>query len=318
MVLGGELLVARHEGGRGGRPCQALQVHGEEGHVGEHVAAPQIVVERETVEDPGTVGQTEDVLGEQVAVAVADQATVDPLAKQVAATRDVPEGELADPFEVDGVDVPPGVGAHLVELGAPAGLDDLGRRVPGGVVEGVEPGVHRGDRAGHRPEAVAEVVGVDQRGQATLGGQAAHDDQVVGDRVVLDQVADAEVHVGRESPVELQLPVACPLASRPLDMVEEGGADRLEQLVGPVPREEDRRHVRLGDRGRSSVGHRRWGGRYIITGHGASCRTFMATLPATSRARPVRPWVDRAIIAAPVSAAWVTIDLAGFLPCRTS
>ena len=176
----------------------------------------------------------------------------------------------------------------------------------------------RGDRPGHRPNAVAEVLGVDQRGQPTRRGKSAHDDEVVGDRTVLDEVADPQVHVGGEAPIELQLPVARPLARRSLDMVEKGGPHGLQQLVRPVTGEEHGRHVGLGDPGGPLAVHRRCGGRYTITGHGASCRTFMATLPATSRARPVRPWVDRAITAASVSAARATIDAAGFLPCRTS
>ena len=51
-------------------PSQVLEVHGEEGDVGEDVPEPEAVVELEAVEHPGPVVQAEDVVGEQIRVIV--------------------------------------------------------------------------------------------------------------------------------------------------------------------------------------------------------------------------------------------------------
>jgi hypothetical protein len=54
------------------RGAEPLQVHGKKRHVVQDVDVAQPVVELQTVQHPRTVGQTEDVIGDQVTVPVPD------------------------------------------------------------------------------------------------------------------------------------------------------------------------------------------------------------------------------------------------------
>ena len=65
-----------------------------------------------------------------------------------------------------------------------------------------------------------------------------------------DDVGDAEVDVGREPPVQLDLAVADPLTRRAGAEVQEREVDRLLQLVGAVAEEHHPRRVGLGHMGR--------------------------------------------------------------------
>ena len=71
--------------------AQTLQVHREERDVAEDVAIPQPIIEFEAIEEPRPAGEAEHVVGEQVAVTVADSMLGDPLAEERAAAAEVPE-----------------------------------------------------------------------------------------------------------------------------------------------------------------------------------------------------------------------------------
>ena len=76
--------------------AEALEVHREERDVGEDVAVTQPVVELEAVEDARPVVEQEDVVGEQVPVAVADAALRDAGVEERGAPVDVPLGPGLD------------------------------------------------------------------------------------------------------------------------------------------------------------------------------------------------------------------------------
>ena len=58
---------------------EPFQVHGQEGDVVEAVDVAQAVVELQAVQRPGPVVEAEDVVGDQVAVAVDDAAAGAPV-----------------------------------------------------------------------------------------------------------------------------------------------------------------------------------------------------------------------------------------------
>ena len=79
------------------RRIEPLEIHGQERHVVDHVDVAQPIVELDAVEDPGPVVEQEHVVGQQVAVTVADPAVVDPLREQRAPTLDEPPDEVLAP-----------------------------------------------------------------------------------------------------------------------------------------------------------------------------------------------------------------------------
>ena len=97
VVLVAELLVPAQGLGCAGSG-EAVEIHGQEGDVEQDVADPQRHGEGQAVEDPGPVVQAEDVVGEQVAVAVADQAVADPLLRTARRGGRGTRGEELDPL----------------------------------------------------------------------------------------------------------------------------------------------------------------------------------------------------------------------------
>ena len=77
MVLVGELGIPMEEAFGEIGLAEALQVHGEERDIGQHIAVAKMVVELEAVEHPGSVVRTKDVIGEKVTVTVGHEATAD-------------------------------------------------------------------------------------------------------------------------------------------------------------------------------------------------------------------------------------------------
>ncbi len=117
------LAVGGEEGGRRLRRAELFQVHGEEGGVVQTVDVPQTVVELQAVQDAGSVVEAEDVLGEQVAVAVDHAPLLDPRIEQPLAPGEVAAHEPLDLGHAVG---------HAVGHGALAGQRaDLGEaRLP--------------------------------------------------------------------------------------------------------------------------------------------------------------------------------------------
>ena len=124
-VLPGELLVVEEEPCTGLGTAQPLEVHRQEGHVGDDIAVAQYVGELDAVEDPDAVVETEDVIGLQVPVPVAHPAggdagleetstAVEPLTYEPSELRlDVPIEDRADE------------GLGFGEVGRPAGAQLL-------------------------------------------------------------------------------------------------------------------------------------------------------------------------------------------------
>ena len=71
-AVAGAIPIAVEETAREIAAAEPLEIHREERDVGEHVAEAEPVVELEAVEDTRTVGEAEHVVGEEVAVPVAD------------------------------------------------------------------------------------------------------------------------------------------------------------------------------------------------------------------------------------------------------
>ncbi|MEP6631873.1 MAG: hypothetical protein ABJA89_15500 [Lapillicoccus sp.] len=115
----GELRVVVEEALSERGRTEALQVHGEAGDVVENVEPPQPVVEVHGVEGPRAVAQAEDVVREQVAVAVAHQTGRHPGLEQRAAAGDELEREIGDPLDELRLGRE---GPQPVEVAAPPGL----------------------------------------------------------------------------------------------------------------------------------------------------------------------------------------------------
>ena len=239
LAVGGEEVV-----GEVGTP-EAFEVHGQEGHVGEAVAQPQRGVELEAVEHPGPVREAEDVVGQQVAVAVAGPALGHPAREQRRSPDEVALGEAVDGADVVGVE-DAGHSQHLPGVGRPAGSRGVAAR---GLVRrrAGSRAMERRQQVGEVPEVAGDVrTGADQGGEAPVGGHAPHDDQVVARLPVgPGHVGHPEVHVGRQPAVELHLAVAGQAPGVPGAEVEEPQVDRLLHLVGPVAEED---HHRSGSR----------------------------------------------------------------------
>ena len=128
VVLAGELGVLAQQLLGGRDRAEAFEVHREGRDVTDHVAVPQAGVEVEAVEHPGPVGQAEDVVGEQVAVAVADGPTGGAPAQERGAPDQVGVDQRPGLLEVVVLERVPGVGqrvqAHHPELAQPVGAGD--------------------------------------------------------------------------------------------------------------------------------------------------------------------------------------------------
>ena len=74
----GRALVRAQQGPCSLRSTDPLEVHREEGRVGQAVAGPEVLVELQAVQDPGPVRQREDVISEEVPVSVEDPALTGP------------------------------------------------------------------------------------------------------------------------------------------------------------------------------------------------------------------------------------------------
>ena len=81
-----------------------LEVHGEERGVGQAVAEAKRVVELDAVEDAGPVVEAEDVVGEEVAVAVDGPAVGDPLLEELRPAVEVRGRRAPGPTSMPGVD----------------------------------------------------------------------------------------------------------------------------------------------------------------------------------------------------------------------
>ena len=289
MTLAGEFVVELEEaGGEIGR-APVLEVHGEERDVGEDVAAAELVREVEAVQHTRAVGEAEDVVSQEVAVPVADPPVCHPLFEEPGPALHVARGACRYFVERVGGQDP---AAEGLEFGDVAG--ELGRDHPRGSGGRGRRGPGRGRvERRQQPRQLAEVVvgrfacGHQGR-QAAVGGHPPHHDEVVaGCTVDVEDIGDAEVHVGGEATVERDLPVGRLLASLPGREVEEVELHRLLQLVRAVAGEHHDRGMCLRQRRPTA---RRLTAPRNRRGSGAS---GVASVAAWRRPRPHRPATPR-------------------------
>jgi hypothetical protein len=231
--------------------AEMLEVHDQEREVVDHVDVAELVVELDAVQHPWPVVEQEDVVGQQVAMAVADPSVRDPVVEEHLATRQEAIGEHQGPREHRRVEARAADRPHLDLIAqppirdriAPGGGVDLGRAVGGPVEAGEQVGELVDRRADPR------IGGRDQLGQPTISRHPAHDHEVIAERAVgTEHVRDALVHVRGQSTVELDLPDAQGLTCLPRRKVGEGKPHRLLQLVRVVPEEQHDGHVGLDQR----------------------------------------------------------------------
>ena len=81
------------------RATEVVEVHGQEGDVGQRVAETEIVVELDAVQDAGPVVEAEDVVGQQVAMTVTRSAACDPRLEQRRPAVEVAVGQAMHPAD---------------------------------------------------------------------------------------------------------------------------------------------------------------------------------------------------------------------------
>jgi hypothetical protein len=100
VMLAAELAIPANQVSCRRRPSESMEVHRKERNVRQNIADPKVRTKRKTVEDPWTVIEHIDVIGEQVAVAIADVPLSNPLVKQFGVAIEVLTNERSNP---DGV-----------------------------------------------------------------------------------------------------------------------------------------------------------------------------------------------------------------------
>ena len=236
--------------------AEALQVHREEGGVIKAVDVAQPGVELQAVQGPRPVVETEDVVGQQIAVALDRPTIFDPAVEQLHAAVEEPQRAPFDPGQLPGRDRIPGEPARLGEAVGPpaaqrrrAGLRVDLRPAPGLGVKGREATGEFPQRVPHGP-----AIG-DQRAQPPVIRHPAHDDQVIAHRTGgIAHIRHTQIHIRRQPPVQPDLLVAGRPAGRERRVVEEPEVVSLLHLVGTVTDEEHHAGVGLPHVG---VRHRR-------------------------------------------------------------
>ena len=251
MTFAGQLAVPVHQSPRRVRAGEPLDVHHEEGDVGEDVADAVVVVEGDAVEDAGTVVEHEDVVGGEIAVHVADEAALATVLEHRSGLLQVGDRELAHSVELASVEHGADRRLDLVEARRPEARQSGRRCHRERCRDGAERSVERGNGMGDSPEVVVELGSAGQAREAAVGRETPHHEHSVDRLAALDHVAGSEVHVGCEAAVQHQLRRHRPHPCGGVAMVEEVGVERLQQLVDALGREEQHGDVRLD---RSDVG----------------------------------------------------------------
>ncbi len=272
---------------------EALEIHREEGDVGENVSVAELVVELEAVEHARAVVEQEDVVGEEISVPVADATVLDPEIEQSGAAIDVSLGPGLDLGLYRAIRLGRQQWSHLGEAVAPPSSDGRSEARPVDLGRGLRPPVERGDdmrEVAHRP--IGDLARLDQPREPPAVGHPAHHDEVVRRLAVgCDEVEHAEVHVGRDPPVQLHLPVTDALPGLARGEIDEREAHGLLQLRGVFPDQEDDRDVGREHRGglrACSVVHEASIGRRTSLGRG-NRRTPGAKVIEAPSARTARP-----------------------------
>ena len=233
---------------------EIVEIHGQECDVVEHVDEPQLVVELEAVQHSWMVGQAEDVLCDQVPVAVDDHPAGGAVGQQQCAAVDVPQRQLADALMQPRVH---GGAEELLGLGEVVGppVAQCGRATRGRDLRSTfGAGVEFCDRPGELTQVALDIgAPTNHRGQPQRLRHPAHDDDVFVDLSVgTGQGCDVEVHIGREPSIELEFPPADPSAGCFGAEVEEAEVDGLLELERTVADENHDSTVGFPDLGRWS------------------------------------------------------------------
>ena len=158
----------------------------------------------------GPSGEAEDVVGQEIAVAVADAPRGDPAVEQRGPTVEVRVGSARDLVHHRIVEHVAGDPAQPVEVTVDAGAQLGGprprRRRP---VTSTTPAWNRAIvRAIVRTSSSRSPPARTRTEQPAVVGEPTHDEDVVARAALpVDDVDDAEVHVRREPAVQLQLPL---------------------------------------------------------------------------------------------------------------
>ena len=88
-------------------------------------------------------------------------------------------------------------------------------------------------------------LGAHQMGQGALGRQATHHDEMIEGLTSHRDVGDAQIHIGGQASVEIDLASAVFGPSRQGREVGEVKSERLAQFEHMLPEEQQDRHVRL-------------------------------------------------------------------------
>ena len=216
---------------------EELQIHCQEGGVVDDVQMAQGIVELEAVQDLHlAVRQAEDVVCEQVAMAVDDASILDARGEKNRPPCDELRGQVFEVTNLVGgqhaADEPFQLGDVLLPQCADG--TDLALLVDGATTIGslVEPRELIGDSLQRRGDRLAVAHPGGQ--PAGLGVAAHHHDRLGGAAGWVAHVCDAQIRVGGEPAVELDLALARPLAALGSGMVEKVGGDRLLAFVCPV------------------------------------------------------------------------------------
>ena len=250
-IVGGHREVAAQKELSEFRPAEELQVHGQERGVVDDVDVAQPVVELQTVQQGGTVGQAEDIVSQQIGVSIDDpglgDSSVEERGPSGGETR-CQTGDLGDFCRIKPGNAVVGVPREFVEVVRPSSVH---RRHPGLVVDlagarraGVEPRQHRR----HCVELAAYVVTATHHGgQPVRVGVASHHNHRFGGAVRGTEVPHPQVAVRCQPAVEHDLVRTGPLPAGDGGEIQKVGHDRLLDLVGPIPDQEDQAGVRLDD-----------------------------------------------------------------------
>ena len=242
IVLACELPIPREESFAQIGRAHSFEVHGEEGDVGEDIAVTEPVVELDAVENAWTVVQAEDVVGEQVAMTVSHLAMSDAIGEERAASVEVEPAQTARRGRRH-----PRRGSSRRTVASSRSSTPSWR----GRVDGGGRCDHRrciGARMKGRDVAsdvsqtvVDRLTATDERREPALIGHAPHHDQVVARQSVdTEHLGDAEIDVGSEAPVELDLPVTDRARVQPRSRSRESRASPASSACRPDHRRRTR------------------------------------------------------------------------------
>ncbi len=179
-------------------------------------------------------------------MAVAHLRVGHPPAQQRAPAGQVPSDQLLDAGRHGRIQHLADKGLHLGKVLLPMRQDGFRAACLADRLGPLTAGVKRSQQVSDAAQLGVHVgPAAHQARQAPVIGQAAHDDQVVAGFPAHRHVGDAQVHVGSEPSVELDLPMTGLFPGHAGREVQEAHADRLLHLVDTIADEEQRRNVRL-------------------------------------------------------------------------